>query len=161
MANPLVCAWLSVLVGLEKLPADQISERRSTSPSTATLGRSTWGTPSCSAPALPRCCRYPILAPLLQNSPARRWCTCEQVQQLKLHLLSLQSGASQGKMVYLYTAPHAWKRANAAALVGVDCTNGTPAKTLTCVGDRRCYLHTNFSGEGCVPRRSASFRRCS
>ena len=29
-----------------------------------------------------------------------------------------QTGASQGKMVYLYTVPHAWKRANAAALVG-------------------------------------------
>ncbi len=26
-------------------------------------------------------------------------------------------GADQEKMVYLYTAPHAWKRANAAALV--------------------------------------------
>jgi cell division cycle 14 len=47
----------------------------------------------------------------------------------KLHLLLLQSRASQGKMLYLYTAPHAWKRANAAALVGVHCTNGTSART--------------------------------
>lgn len=32
-----------------------------------------------------------------------------------------QMGASQEKMVYLYTAAHAWKRANAAALVRSGC----------------------------------------
>lgn len=161
VANLVVCAWMSVLVGWRgiKLIRNSIAGVRA-------LLRRLWAAqhgahlhvlhPHCLAAA------GTILAPLLQHSPARHWCKRERVQQLKLHLLSLQSGASQGKMVYLFTAPHAWKRANAAALVRVrqhewhSCMKHDlrwrPKVLLTCA---------HLSGEGCVPRRSASFRRCS